>query len=116
LLYRDGGTFLRVEDHRSGTLELYFMNDWERGVYLAGDQITSWPALKRQFAHVDEQELKTFLEFCIENKLIFTEDEFYLSLAITARPDRRDSCSLAEPNLERHGSHLSVTDTPSFTV
>jgi hypothetical protein len=114
--YRDGGTFLRIEDHRSGNLELYFMNDWERDVYLAGDQITSWPALKRQFAHIDEQELKTFLEFCVENKLMFTEDEFYLSLALTSRPDRRDSHTAVGSKQELAPIHQDSEATPSFTV
>lgn len=116
LAYRDGGTFLRIEDHRSGNLELYFMNDWERSVYLAGDQITSWPALKRQFSHVGEDELKTFLDFCVENKLMFAEDEFYLSLALTSRPNRRDSRIVTEPRRERITSNQGDIVTPSFTV
>lgn len=116
LVYRDGGTFLRIEDHRSGNLEIYFMNDWERGVYLSADQITSWPALKRQFAHVDDGELKTFLKFCIENKLMFEEDEFYLSLALASRPDRRDSHVVSEPRLEHLASNQGDIITPSFTV
>jgi ribosomal peptide maturation radical SAM protein 1 len=86
LAYYDGGSFLRVEDYRSGDLEVYTLRGIEREIYLAADQVTSWRTLRSRVPHVDETTLRREVDELVASDLMFEEDGKYLSLAVPGRP------------------------------
>jgi ribosomal peptide maturation radical SAM protein 1 len=85
LAYYDGGDFLRVEDYRSGALEVYTLRGVERDVYLAADQVTSWRTLRSRVPHVDEAALRREVSELVDAGLMFEEDDKVLSLAVRGR-------------------------------
>ena len=89
LAYYDGGGFLRIEDFRSGELEVYVFKGIERDVYLAADQITSWNALRERLPHIPERRLRRELGEMVAAGVMFEEDDCYLSLAIAGRRSER---------------------------
>ncbi len=86
LAFYDGGSFLRVEDYRSGALEVYTLRGIEREIYLAADQVTSWRTLRSRVPHVDETTLRREVDELVASDLMFEEDGKYLSLAVPGRP------------------------------
>ena len=86
LAYYDGGSFLRVEDYRSGALEVYTLRGIEREIYLAADQVTSWRTLRSRVPHVDETAVRREVAELVATGLMFEEDGKYLSLAVAGRP------------------------------
>ena len=86
LAYYDGGAFLRIEDYRSGELEVYTLRGIERDVYLAADQVTSFRTLSSRLPHVDESTLRRELAELVATELMVEEDDRYLSLALPGRP------------------------------
>jgi ribosomal peptide maturation radical SAM protein 1 len=86
LAYYDGGTFLRIEDYRSGALEAYTLRGVERDVLLAADQVTSWRTLRSRLPQVSETTLRRELAELVATGLMVEEDDKFLSLAIAGRP------------------------------
>ncbi len=90
LAYYDGARFLRIEDHRSGELEVYVFEGIERDVYLAIDQVTPWSTLRARLPHVPEERLRRELAEMEVAGLVFEEDDSFLALAIAgSRVERK---------------------------
>lgn len=88
LAFSDCRTFLRIDDRRwkhiSVTLE-----DWARELYLFCDSIRSFDEIKRKFRNVSKKELRRALRQFYELKIMYSEDDDWLSLAIHASPANR---------------------------
>lgn len=89
LAYYNADTFLKIEDYRSGDLELVFLNETEKEVFLFVDQIKTWSEIRERFADLREDELRGILDVFVELKITYEEKEMYLSLAISSRPHRK---------------------------
>jgi len=100
LAYYDGGTFLRIEDHRSGAQRIHTFEGIERELYLAADEIQHLGQLERAFQdRIDAQQLREIVERFVELKLMYVEEGRCLSLAMAPSPGRqaRASRSQAQP-------------------
>lgn len=97
LMYQDGGTFLRIQDWRfKNEREIYFLDKIERDVYLFAEDVRPWHSIQQQFSEIPEQDLRRILDSFVKAKLMFEEDGFYLSLAMTKNPYRRRQLRLSE--------------------
>jgi hypothetical protein len=95
--YRDGKEFLIIRQRRPGDDPLlHRLVGASRQIYLFCDQPRSLPEIRAGFASFGSDQLHSFLAMMVDKKLMFTEGQRYLSLAIPARPRRfsRESRSL----------------------
>jgi hypothetical protein len=89
LSYYDQRTFLRIEDFRSmineseKIIEITLENK-ARDLYLFCDSIKSLDEIKKRFPRWNRRELKKTLNQLVRYKVMFSEDDDYLSLAIRA--------------------------------
>lgn len=86
LVYRDGGTFLTVEDERedfsTGTFE-----GLSREAYLYCMQIRSLAALRKRFgAHPEADRLEAVLDELVGWRIMFREGDRFLALAVATEP------------------------------
>ncbi len=95
LKYYDMQTFLTIEDYRFTTYENMLhsgreitLEDKARELYLFCDSIKSLAEIKKHFPKWNRKELKCTLAELIKLKLMFTEDDDYLSLALKANPTK----------------------------
>ncbi len=88
LLYRDGGSFLIVEDRRFGEFRQGRFSREEREIYLYCTEVRAFADIARRQRKLglSEEELRGFLNRFVEYKIMFTEDDKYLSLAIATQP------------------------------
>ncbi|MBL6447661.1 RiPP maturation radical SAM C-methyltransferase [Fulvivirga sp. 29W222] len=82
LSMQDGGTFLKIEDRRYGPVDVFILDKTERDLYLLISQITPFAKIKNKYPDKNENELRTCLQGLIDLKLVFEEDDKFLSLAI----------------------------------
>jgi len=85
LIYQDGGAFLNIiddreEERKEGTLE-----GADREMYLYCMEIRSLSQLRRKFG-MPEEELSETLEQFVSDRIMFTEQGSYLSLAVAPNP------------------------------
>jgi len=94
LRYYDCSTFLRIEDYRkiknnivkfeeNGTT-IITLNRERRELYLFCDAYKSFNEIKNRFPKWDPREIKKVLNKLVKLKVMFREDDDYLSLAIRA--------------------------------
>jgi len=97
LSYYDCNTYLRIEDYRSKINGSAFATEQEatltlaeeaRELYLFCDSYKSWDEIKKRFPKWDEREIKKVLNKLVKLKVMFREDDDYLSLAIRANGPR----------------------------
>jgi ribosomal peptide maturation radical SAM protein 1 len=81
LLCLDGGSFLRIEDRRFGGLRVYQLNAVQRQLYLALDQVVHLRNIDGKIPELTGGKLLHELRTLVEEGLVFTEDDLYLSLA-----------------------------------
>lgn len=89
LSYLDGRSYLRIEDRRSGRRVAHTLRNEERLIYLRCSEITNIRELVIEFCGgggLSEDRLSGFLEWALECKLMFQEDQKYLSLATAHSP------------------------------
>lgn len=87
LRYRDGGSFLVVEDERFGSLLSGTFEEAEREVYLFAMECRSRGEIERHFAgRFAPERLDEILEQFLASKVMFTENGQWLSLAAAATP------------------------------
>jgi ribosomal peptide maturation radical SAM protein 1 len=88
LAYRDGGSFLVIEDRRFGDFRSGEFNAVERDIYLfcteprSHDHVIRWARARGIGAAPAERALETF----VADKLMFSERRSYLSLAAATSP------------------------------
>ncbi len=86
---RDGSLF--IEDTRqtiAATPRTALLRNWKAAVYLECDRAQTFRALaelpKVERARVSEDELETFLERCVDNRLMVRSDRSWLAVAVHA--------------------------------
>ncbi len=88
LQYFDCGDFLRIEDRREENLDIT-LDGAIREIYLFCDEIRSFDKIRRRFPKVPEKELRSALRKLFKLKVMYTEEDDWLSLAIHASPENR---------------------------
>jgi ribosomal peptide maturation radical SAM protein 1 len=81
LSYYNCEDYMLIEDYRHG-FDRYTFKGWQRDVYIFCDSTKRWDEIIRRFDFLDESQLKRFLNKLFRLKLLFTENNLYLSLAI----------------------------------
>jgi len=82
----DGGSFLKIYDKRKGEIvNIFVLDKIERKIFLSCLDVTSFDELKEKFSSVSKEQLKMILNDFEENKLIFKENDRYLSLPLEYR-------------------------------
>lgn len=85
LLYNDGKTFLQISDKTKEGNFFHTLNGEGRNLYLYCSTIRSFEEIAWKFAHGEREEIKALLDNLVKMKLVFEEDDRYLSLAIPGR-------------------------------
>jgi hypothetical protein len=86
LSYGDGGSFLLIRRLRPGQDPLlYRFGEKSRAVYLFCREHRSLRAIARKFACIEERHLLALLRSMVDQRLMFTEADRYLSLAVHDR-------------------------------
>lgn len=111
LSYVDGGSFLIIDDYRSGTLDRWELDEEQRGIYLFADEaIRSLDAYEMHFGR-PATELLAVLDALASLKLVFREGDEFISLAIRARADRRFT-SLERPDASTPKESVASDERP----
>ena len=85
LSYRDGGDFLLIRQEQIGAPPLrHRLKGTSKTIYLFCQSIRSLDAIQAQFPHINKEMLRSFLQDLTNKKLLFTEDDLFLALAIKA--------------------------------
>lgn len=83
LTYRDGEDFLLIrQERRDGAPLRHRLRGTSRKIYLFCRSIRSIDALLTEFPQVNELTLRAFLNELVSKKILFTEDDLFLALAI----------------------------------
>jgi len=110
LRYRDGGSFLIVDDERHGELRSGVFEGVEREVYLFAMERRTRAQIARRFqGRADPVRLDAILAQFLEYKIMYSEKEEWLSLAVAVTPEvaaRRIRATVAEEAEERAASAL----------
>ncbi len=88
LYYLDCLDSLRIEDSRDGCQSI-LIEGFVRDLYLFCDSIRSFKEIRKRFPKVPEKELRKVLRRLFRLKVMYTEDDDWLSLAIHASPENR---------------------------
>lgn len=88
LQYFDCGDSLRVEDFREG-IQATTLCDLARELYLFCDEIRNFAKIRKKFKDVPEREIRKMLRKLFKLKVMYTEDDDWLSLAIHISPKNR---------------------------
>jgi ribosomal peptide maturation radical SAM protein 1 len=89
LSFRDGRDFLIIRQRQLGTDPLtHRLVDTARRIYLFCQQRRSLQRILQQFPQVGENKSLPFLKMMVEKKLMFTENDQYLSLAVPVRQSK----------------------------
>ena len=82
----DGGTFIKIFDKRNfDTIQIYVLNQIEREVFLLCTNVISFEELENNLSDTSGEELKDILDSFEQAKIIYSEDNFYLSLPLNYR-------------------------------
>jgi hypothetical protein len=118
IIYRDGGTFLHIEDTRSGRRQAGTVEGSAREIYLYCMELRTREQLHRRFAgQLDDSSVDDMLRAFGEERLMHVEGGRYLSLAVAHSPsaaaarirdDHRDSDSRALTQPRPGAVRLSV--------
>ncbi|KYK23408.1 hypothetical protein AYK21_02645 [Thermoplasmatales archaeon SG8-52-2] len=80
--YIDGQTYLKIYDNRRNNVMIYVLNENERDIIFACENVISYSQLKEKLSNISDSELKNTLKIFVEAGIVFKEDEFYLSLPL----------------------------------
>ncbi len=83
LSYRDGGTFLLIRQEQSNGLPLqHRLQGLSRKIYLFCREIQRFDVISQTFSNIKESTLMSFLQDLRNKKLMFSENELFIALAI----------------------------------
>jgi ribosomal peptide maturation radical SAM protein 1 len=88
LYYLDFHDVLRIEDLR-GCVQSVLIDGWIRDIYLYCDETRSFDEIRSHFPRVPENELRRTLNRLFKLRLMYAEDNDWLSLAIRSSPANR---------------------------
>lgn len=84
LYYIDGGSFLKVFDKRNHSdVIIYNLTEKERTIFLACNEIISFENLTHQVSEIQDREIQNILNEFIDTKIMYREQDSYLSLPIS---------------------------------
>lgn len=87
LSYRDGTSFLLIrQEQLNGTVLQHRLQGLSREIYLFCCRIRSFKEIHQAFPQIKEQTIHGFLQGLNQKKLIFSENDTYLALAINPNP------------------------------
>jgi ribosomal peptide maturation radical SAM protein 1 len=87
LSYRDGRQFLIIRQKQVGAETLtHRLEGTSRAIYLFCEHHRSIKSIKGRFPGIGPDKILQFLEMMVTKRLMFAENDKYLSLAIPARP------------------------------
>jgi ribosomal peptide maturation radical SAM protein 1 len=85
LSYRDGETFLVIYERRKGKdPTTHRLQGTSREIYLFCDRNRSFRSIAQRFERQEEDRLRAFLRMMQDKRLLFEENDRYLSLAVPA--------------------------------
>jgi hypothetical protein len=85
LSYRDGETFLVIYERRKGKDPMtHRLQGTSREIYLFCDRNRSFRSIAQRFERQKEDRLRAFLRMMQDKRLLFEENDRYLSLAVPA--------------------------------
>lgn len=85
LFYQDGGAFLNIIDDREEGRKEGTFEGQAREIYLYCAEIRSLSQLRRKFGLPEDELLETLEQF-VADRIMFTEQSSYLSLAVASNP------------------------------
>jgi len=89
LSFRDGGDFLMIRQKRAdGEPLTHRLTGTSRAIYLHCQEHRPLKSLLAHFPRVAEDKMVPFLKMMVDKKLMFEENQYYLSLAVPVRPGR----------------------------
>lgn len=87
LSYRDGRSFLIIKERRLRSESIkHRLVGTSRQIYLLCMQHRSLGEIRRQFPKFAEDQIVAFLRMMVDKKLMFQEEDAYLSLAVSRKP------------------------------
>jgi radical SAM superfamily enzyme YgiQ (UPF0313 family) len=89
LFYRSCNDFLQIEDRRR-EFKVTIIDGWERDLFLFCESIRSMQEIKQEFSSIAGVKIKEALQYLVKLKLMFHEDDCYLSLPIRDKPETRN--------------------------
>lgn len=90
LSFHDGGSFLIIRQKRPAAETLtHRLVGTSRAIYLFCHRPRTLRRMVQQFSKPGQERITAFLTLMVEKRLMYEENETYLSLAVRARPDRR---------------------------
>jgi hypothetical protein len=89
LTYADGGTFLEINDFRSGELKVGSFDSAARDIYLTCMEIHTFDQLARKYHEHDipPEDVRDVLNHFVRNRIMHEENDRYLSLAVARTPE-----------------------------
>lgn len=82
--YVDGKNFIKIYDKRNlKDVNIFTLNENERAVFIACNDIVHFKKLKQKLNELSENKLQSILHELVQNKIIYQEDNLYLSLPIS---------------------------------
>ena len=86
LSYQDGGDFLIIRQriHKQHNM-VHKLKGMSRKIFLFCEKNRSFYEIKEHFSHIDPLALHSFLRMMVEKRLMFNEDNRYLSLAVPVK-------------------------------
>lgn len=115
LSYADAGTFLRITDNRQG-LRSSVLTGAARRIYLLCMQITRLDRILEEAKEMSREEVQDFLDRAVALRLIFREEDEYLSLAVAESPQtaarriRAAHARDAERKIRKRPGQLAIVD------
>lgn len=89
LSFRDGGDFLIIRQRRfRNEPMIHRLKGPSRSIYLFCQHHRSLKRIRSQFAELPQDKIVAFLKMMVDKKLMFAENEKYLSLAMPVNPER----------------------------
>jgi ribosomal peptide maturation radical SAM protein 1 len=84
--FTDNINFLKIYDKRDlNDVKIYNLNKLERDIFLACTDVISFPELKEKLSHIPDFKLAAILDTFEQHKILYREDEYYLSLPLNYR-------------------------------
>ncbi len=95
--YKDGGSFLKIYDKRFGeNVNIYILDDLERNIFLSCTDVKSLSELKGIYPNISERKILEILDSFEKNKLVFREEDRYLSLPLSLNKIKKFSKNITD--------------------
>jgi len=105
LIYRDGQTYITIDDSRFGNFRAATFEGLERDLYVYCMEIRTFDQIAKRFrATNSEQAIRDALQLFVDDRIMYAEQDRYLSLALAPTPriasQRIRACRASESVVE----------------